>query len=192
NGFEILLDDPVLEGLELHDVEAGIGASEREEINLADGTPVGAHLGHDAGRQGDLREPFENALAVPGVGFLVIENQLEIRKPEEGEGAQMNDVRDAVHHDFERYGYLLLDLFRGDSRPLGDDFHVVVRHVGIGLDGKLMEGNCSPAKEQESSGEDKKAISQSKIDEFSNHLLIHRVLQHERILNDASASLDTR
>ena len=184
DGLEVLLDHPVFDRLQLHHVVLGIRAVQREEVDLADRTPVGAHLRHDPGRQRNLRKPLENSFPVPCVLLLVIENQLQVREPEEGERAQMHDVRDAVHHDFERNRDLLLDLFRGDSRPLRDDLHIVVRHVGIRFDGKLMERNRAPAKQQERRREDKKAVLQRKIDKFANHLLLHRVLKYERILND--------
>jgi hypothetical protein len=51
----------------------------------------------------------------------------------------MRDMRNAIHHDLEWDGDLLLNLFRRNSRPLRDDLHVVVRYVRIGLHGKLME-----------------------------------------------------
>ncbi len=89
----------------------------------------------------------------------------------------MNQMRDAIHHDFEWNRDLLLDLFRGNSRPLRDDLHIIVRYVRIRLDGKLMERNRAPAKQQERPREDKKAVLQSKIDNFANHLLLHRVLE---------------
>ena len=44
NGLEVLLDHPVFERLQLHHVILRIGAVQREEVDLADGTPVGAHL----------------------------------------------------------------------------------------------------------------------------------------------------
>ena len=58
----------------------------------------------------------------------------------------MHHVRDSVHRGFERNRYLLLDLFRRDSRPLGDDLNVVVRHIRIGFDGKPVERNDAPAR----------------------------------------------
>ena len=44
HGFEILFDDPVFNRLQLHRVIGGIGAVQGEEIDLADWTPVRAHL----------------------------------------------------------------------------------------------------------------------------------------------------
>ena len=145
---------------------------QREEVDLADRAPVGAHLRDHARRQGDLRQPLEHPLAVPGVHFVIVEDQLQIGKPEEREGAQVRDVRDAVHGDFQRDGDLLLDLFGGNSRPLRDDLDVVVGHVGIGFDGKLMEGDRSPAEEQDGRGEHEKAILQGEIDEFGDHFSV--------------------
>ncbi len=90
---------------------------------------------------------------------------------------------DAVHHDFKRDGDLLLDLFRGDSRPLRDDFDVVVRNVRIGFHRKLVKRYRSPAKQQKGRSEDEKAVVQGKIYKPANHLLLHRVLEDQRILD---------
>ena len=46
-------------------------------------------------------------------------------------------VRHSGHLNFDRDGDLLLDFFGGSARPLGDDGHVVVRDVRIGLDRQL-------------------------------------------------------
>ena len=51
----------------------------------------------------------------------------------------MLQVRHAVHHDLKRNGDLLLHLFGGAARPLGDDLDVVVGHVGIRFDGQAVE-----------------------------------------------------
>jgi len=82
NGLEIFFNHPVFERLQLHRVVGGIVAVEREEIDLADGTPVGAHLRCDVGWERDLAEAFEDALAIPGIVGAVFENQLEIGQTE--------------------------------------------------------------------------------------------------------------
>src|SRR5208283_1362232 len=82
----------------------------------------------------------------------------------------MRDVRNAVHRGFEWNRDLLLDLFCRDPLPLRDDLDIVVRHVGIRFNGKLMERNCAPAKQHKRGREDEKAVLQSKIDKFANHL----------------------
>ena len=60
----------------------------------------------------------------------------------------MHHVGNAVHHGFERDGHLLLDLLRGNARPLGDDLDVVVGDVGIRFHGKLMERDRAPGQQQ--------------------------------------------
>ena len=113
--------------------------------------------GLHARRQRDLREPLENPLAVPGIFLFIVEDQLEVGEAEKRKRTQMHDVGNAVHHDFERNGDLLLDLFGGNSRPLRDDLHVVIRHVRIGFDGKLVEGNRAPAKQQNGPGQNQRS-----------------------------------
>ncbi len=70
----------------------------------------------------------------------------------------------AVHHVFERYRDLLLDLLRRDSRPLRDDLHIVVRHVRIRFDGKLVERHGTPGKQEKRRCQNQKAIFQGEID----------------------------
>ncbi len=96
------------------------------------------------GGQRDLRQTFENPLTVPGVVGVVIEDQLQIGEPENRERAQVHDARNPVHHDFERNGDLLLDLFGGDSRPLRDDLDVVIGDVGISFHGEIVERDRRP------------------------------------------------
>ena len=97
DGLEVLFDHPVFDRFQLHHVVVRVGAFQREEVDLADRAPVRAHLWHHARRQGHLREPLQNPLPVPRVLLFIVENQLQVRKPEKGERAQVNYVRDAVH-----------------------------------------------------------------------------------------------
>ena len=72
--FEILFDDPVFNGFQLHGVVGGIGAVQGEEIDLADRTPVRAHLRNHAGRQSNLSESLQNPFPIPGIVRAVFEN----------------------------------------------------------------------------------------------------------------------
>jgi len=170
--LEIFLDDPVFEGFQLHGVIGGIGAVQREEINLADRAPVRAHLRIHAGRQSDLAQALENALAIPVVVGIVVEDELEIGESEEREGTQMDDVRNAVHYDFERNRDLLFDLFRRNPWPLCNDLDVVVGHVGIGLDGQPLERNNPAGEKDQRQTKDEQAVVKSKVNDPANHLLL--------------------
>lgn len=59
------------------------------EIDLADRAVVGANLRLQAG------EAFENLLAIPVVLRLVVEDESEAGEAEDGDGAQMIEMRDA-------------------------------------------------------------------------------------------------
>ena len=139
DGLQVLLHYPVFDGLQLHHVILRIGAAQREEIDLSDRAPVRAHLRHHARRQGHLRKTLQDSLAIPAVLRVVIEDQLQVGEPEDGERAQMGHPGYAVHDVFQRNRHLLLDLFRGDSRPLRDDLDIVVGHVRIRFHRKLVE-----------------------------------------------------
>src|SRR5580693_2603267 len=103
----------------------------------------------------------------------------------------MREVRQPVHLDFDGNGDLLLDLFGGAAGPLGDDLDVVVGDVGIGLDGKVVEGDGAPGEEDDGCAYDEPSIVQGKIDEAANHLLVHRILQRERVGDDLLADIDS-
>ena len=148
DGLQVLVHHPVFERLHVHDVVLGVGTFQRVEIDLADRAPVRPHLCKDPGRQSDLRNPLQNSFAVLEVRCVLTEDQFHRREPEDRPGAYMGDSRNTVHHDFERDRDLLLDLFGGDPGPLRDDIDVVVRHVRIRFDRKLVERNDPPRKEQ--------------------------------------------
>ena len=100
---------------------------------------------------------------------------------------------DAVHHDFERNGDLLLDLLRRDSRPLRDDLDVVVRHVRIGFHRKLMERDRAPDKQQDRDRQDQKAILQREIDQLCESFYCSTVFcKHQRVRYHLLARLDAR
>ena len=147
NAAEGFFELPVLDALELHGVDGGVGALEGVPVDLADGAPVGAHLGLEAGGKGDLAEALEDLLAVPVVDAVVVEDHGDAGEAGERGGAQVGHVGDARHADFEGDGDLLLDVFGGAAGPLGDDVDVVVGDVGIGLDGEVVKGDDAPAEQ---------------------------------------------
>lgn len=74
DGFKIFLNRPILDRFQVHHIVLRIGAFQREEIDLPDRAPVRSHLRDHARRQGDLRQPLENPLAIPRVFLFIIEN----------------------------------------------------------------------------------------------------------------------
>ena len=195
NGLEVLLHHPVFDRLQLHHVIRRVRAVQREEIDLAGGTPVRLHLRRrqrPRRRKRDLRKPLERPLAVPEILFFVVENELDVGEAEQRERPQMGHVRHAVHHDLERNRDLLLHLLGGDSRPLRDDLDVIVRHVGIRFHRKLVERNRAPPEQQKRRGQHEKAVLQREINQLANHLLLHRVLENKRVRYHLIARLDAR
>jgi len=166
---ELLFKLPILDGLQFHGAVARVCALEGVPVDLADGAPVGAHLGLKSSGQRYLRQALENLGAVPVVGALVIEDHGDAGESGQRCGAQMGHVGDAGDRDFERDGDLLLDLFGGAARPLRDDVDVVVGDVGVGLDGEVMKGDGSPAEQQHGGDQDDEAVVERPVDELCDH-----------------------
>ncbi len=137
--FELLFERPVFERFQLHQVVLRVGALERVPVDLADRAVVGTDLRLQAGRQAKLREALQHLLAIPVVGGFIVENEHQAGEAEQRCGAQVFQVRDAVHHDFDGDGNLLFHFFSGVARPLRDDLHIVVGYVGVGLDRQIVE-----------------------------------------------------
>ena len=139
-----------------------------------------------------MRKPFEGSLAILEVLLVVVENQPQVGEAEQRKRAQMGHARDAVHRDFERNRDLLLDLFGGDSRPLGDDLNVIVGHVGIGFNGKSVKRDDSRAHQQERESQHEGAFVEGKVDYPADHLLFHRALEDECARHHLVARLQSR
>src|SRR5260370_35727580 len=80
-------------------------------------------------------------------------------------------MRNAIEPDLQGNRYLLLDLFRGDSRPLGYDLDVVIRNVRIGFDRKCMKCDDTGAKKEQRERHHKEPIGKGKIDNSANHFI---------------------
>src|ERR1700691_2252111 len=100
-------------------------------------------------------------------------------------------MRDAVHDDFQWNRHLLFDLFSRNPWPLRNDFNIVVGDVGIGLNGKVAERDDARSEKYQRESQHQQAIVESKIDDSTNHLLLHRVLQYQSIRNHLIPGLDT-
>src|SRR5271167_5237021 len=102
----------------------------------------------------------------------------------------MHNLRDTVHDDFKRNGDLLLDLFRRNTWPLGNDLDVVVGYVGISLDRQPFERNYPSSEKQQCETQHQEPVVQSEINDSTNHLLLHRVLQYQGIRNYPISGLE--
>ncbi len=66
---------------------------------------------HNPRWQRDLAQPFQHPLPIPVVIRFIVEDQFHIGESEQRKRAQMHDMRNAVHHGFQRNRDLLFDLF---------------------------------------------------------------------------------
>jgi hypothetical protein len=83
----------------------------------------------------------------------------------------MRQVGYAVELDLERDGDLLFHLFGGMARPLRNDLDVGVSNIRIGLDGKIVERDDAPYKEDNCEAEYQNAIVQRQINQVTDHLV---------------------
>ncbi len=82
-------------------------------------------------------------LAIDVAGGVVVEDEHQAGEAGQRGGAQMSEVGDAGHLNFDGHRDLALDLFGGAAGPLGDDLDVVVGDVRIGFDGQSC-GRTTP------------------------------------------------
>ncbi len=75
---------------------------------------------------------------------------------------------DPVHLHFDRDRDLLFSLLGRSARPLGDDLHPVVRHVGVGFDGQRLKRNNAPPEQQDPECQDQELLPQGKVDDALN------------------------
>src|SRR5271165_6321998 len=114
-------------------------------------------------------------LAIHVAGGIVVEDEHQAGQACQGCGAKMGEVRHTRHLDFDRHGDLALDLFCTAAGPLGDDLHVVVGDVGIGLDGKIAERDDAPHGEDKRSAEHHPAVFESEFNQSSKHYCVPAV-----------------
>ena len=120
--------------------------------------------------------------AIPIVYGVVVENQHDAGEPDQRCGAQILQMRNARHHDLDRNRDLLLHFLGRPARPLRDDGDVVVGDIGVRLDRQVVERDGAPDQQQDGHRQDHEPVVEREIDKTANHLLLHRILQHERVL----------
>jgi hypothetical protein len=81
----------------------------------------------------------------------------------------MRHVRHTVQRYFEWDRYLLFDLLRRDSRPLCNDFDVIVRNVRIGFYRKHVKREDTRREKQQRKRDYKETMCQCKIDNATDH-----------------------
>ncbi len=96
---------------------------------------------------------------------IVVERQGDERQPEQALAAHQQHARRAVQHPLDRHGDLSFDFFGRESRQLGDDLHLYVGDVGIGLDRKIQIGLDSVGGNCKRDDDDRQAAPDAELDE---------------------------
>src|ERR1700691_2326243 len=144
---EFLVQSPVFDAPQIHQVIRRIRAPDRVPKNLAGGTPVGTDLSQHTRRHIDLREPFEHFLAVPIVDGLVVEDQRNQGKTKNRFRPHRREMRNSKHLNFDGNRYLLFHFFGGTPGPLAYDVHVIIGDVRIDLDGHVVKRYGPPGEQ---------------------------------------------
>ena len=147
---------------------------QREEVDLTGGAPVGLHLRHTpAATAAGGRVTCESRSRARSrfQAFSSSSSKISLRSERPNSENDRRCVTCGMPFITISSGIvtLLLDLFGGDSRPLGDDLDVVVGDVGIGLDGKRVKRDHPSADQEERESQDKQAFVQGKINYPANH-----------------------
>src|SRR5208283_66310 len=167
--LELLLQNPILEGLQFHQIVFWIGALQRVPVDLPHRAVVRPHLRLQTRGKGNQGQSLKYFLAVPIVVGGIIENEHEAGKSEEGGGTKMSQMRQTVHLNLNRDGDLFFHFLRRATWPLRDDLDVVIGNVGIGFNRQVVKGDRTPDQKQHSNGENDEAVIESKIDDGANH-----------------------
>ncbi len=134
--FDLTSDEPVLSGLDF--VEGVAGTDELIAIDFADGRP-GGELRLEVVGQGEGLEAIEDLLLIAEGFAAEFEVELDVGEAEDGDGADLFEVRHAAEDGLDGDGDLLLHLFGGPGGILGDDFDERWRGIGVGFDIEARE-----------------------------------------------------
>ncbi len=128
--------------------------------------------GRDAGGERGLREAFEDDLAREVIVGVVFKGEEDIGEPVERDRAHHDHVGHAVHLEFERKGDEALDFFGGVTGPLGDDFDLRGREVGIGVHRHALEREDPADGDESGEHQDQEPLPQSRLDDSMNHSVV--------------------
>jgi hypothetical protein len=101
---------------------------------------VGGELGGDAlGQLGGAHARVDQGAGLEAID-VVVEGEHDQGQAEEALRAHVEHAGHAVQDALERHGHLALDLLGRQARLLRDDRDLHVGDVGVGLDGRVAEG----------------------------------------------------
>ena len=163
NGFVCGLDDPVLEGLELH--RRPVGALQHVAIDQTRRRGQRRHRRRHAARQTEAGQPVENFLAGEVVVGAIVEREDDVGQSIERDRALRGHLRNAVHPDFDGHRDQPFHFLGGVSGPLGDDLDHRRRKIGIGIHRQAIQRPRPRADQHERQEDDEKALPQRRGDD---------------------------
>ena len=74
---------------------------------------------------------------------VIVEHHIDDREAKQRRAADICLLLHRIHRYFDGDSDKLLYLFRTASRPLGNDCHLRIRHIGKGIDRRMDKAHCS-------------------------------------------------
>ena len=116
-----------------------------------------------------MSEPLKDDLPRKIAVGAFFESEDYIGQTIERDRTHYHHVRNAVHLEFKRERDQPFDLFGGMVRPLGDDFDLRRREVGIGVHGHPLERQDSPNRDESGQHQHQKPLTQRRLDDSVDH-----------------------
>ncbi len=161
-------NDPVIVGLQF--LGRTIRALEDVAIDEAAGTKKRRHTGRHASGERCVTNALEDDLTSEIGIDAFVKCEAKVGKPVERDGAHHRQMGCAVHSQFEREGGEALDLFRGVTGPLRNEFDHGRRKIGIGIDGHALKGNGARNDDEHGDHHHQEALLKGELDNTMDHL----------------------
>ncbi len=166
HALQFLEDLPILQTLQLGQIDIRIFGGDAITHDLAGGVGVGAEAGLHPGGEVDLAEILLHVLPRLEIAAALAELDGHHRQAEQRHRAHRGGIGHAGQRGLHRHGELALDLQRAAAGPLRDHLHVERRDVRIGLDRQLAERPGAKQQQQRAAEKYQRAVVDDAVDEF--------------------------
>ncbi len=116
-----------------------------------------------------MRQPLKNNLPRKIIVGAVLESEDQVGQSIERDGPHHHHVRNAVHLQFEGKRDQALDFFGRVVGPLGDDFDLRRREIGIGVHRHPLKREDAADRDESGQHQHQELLPQRRLDDSVNH-----------------------